>query len=51
MPEKKYKTATAFRTALESRLNKTAKENNQNLEQIRRQVAFDRFLARVFQND
>lgn len=51
MPEKNYKTATAFRSALESRLNRTAKENNKNLEQIRRQVAFDRFLARVFQNN
>lgn len=51
MPEKRYKTPTAFRTALETRLNKMAKENGSDLELMRRQVAFDRFLSRIFKNN
>ena len=34
--------------ALEERLNRTARESNQDLTRLRRQIAFDRFLARLF---
>ena len=37
-----------MRTALEERLNRTGRGNNQDIMRLRRQVAFDRFLARVF---
>ena len=45
---KKYTTPAALRTALEERLNRTARERNQDLTRLRRQVAFDRLLARLF---
>ncbi len=45
---KSYKTAGAFRTALESRLQTRAREEATDLQRLRRQVAFDRFLARMF---
>jgi len=45
---KSYKTAGAFRTALESRLQRYAREEGTDLQRFRRQVAFDRFLARMF---
>ncbi len=45
-----YKTASAFRTALETRLQKRARETRTDLQRLRRQVAFDRFLARMFSN-
>lgn len=45
---KSYKTAGAFRTALEARLQLRARETGTDLQRLRRQVAFDRFLARVF---
>ncbi len=45
---KQYKTAGAFRAALESRLQTRAREEGTDLQRLRRQVAFDRFLARLF---
>jgi hypothetical protein len=45
---KSYKTAGAFRTALETRLQARAREEGMDLQRLRRQVAFDRFLARMF---
>ena len=45
---KKYATPIAMRTALEERLNRFARENNQDISRLRRQVAFDRLLARLF---
>lgn len=46
---KKYKTATAFRSALETRLKNLAKEKQIDIQKLRRQVAFDRLLSRVFE--
>lgn len=45
-----YATANAFRIALETRLKGVAKEEGTDLQRLRRQVAFDRFLARLFPN-
>lgn len=45
---KSYSTAGAFRTALETRLQNRAREQGTDLQRLRRQVAFDRFLARLF---
>lgn len=45
---KSYSTAAAFRTALETRLQNRAREQGTDLQRLRRQVAFDRFLARLF---
>ena len=45
---KQYKTAGAFRTALETRLQTGAQEEKTDLQRLRRQVSFDRFLARLF---
>src|ERR1700732_685158 len=45
---KQYKTAGAFRTALETRLQTRAQVERTDLQRLRRQVAFDRFLARMF---
>jgi Nucleotidyl transferase AbiEii toxin, Type IV TA system len=45
---KSYKTAGAFRTALENRLQTRARDEVTDLQRLRRQVAFDRFLARMF---
>jgi hypothetical protein len=42
-----YKTAAAFRTALEDRLAKIATTENVDLQWVRRQGAFDRLLARL----
>lgn len=42
-----YTTSEAFRTALEERLTKIAREEGIDLQRIRRQVAFDRLLARL----
>jgi len=44
---RKYKTAKAFRVALEARLKQTANNEQIDLQRIRRMVAFDRLLARV----
>lgn len=49
MTEKsKYATGAALRAALEERLKQIAKTENIELQRLRRQVAFDRFLARLF---
>jgi len=40
-----YSTARAFRQALETRLQERAKHGELVLERLRKQVAFDRFLA------
>jgi hypothetical protein len=40
---KQYKTAGAFRIALETRLQARAHEEKTDLQRLRRQVAFDRF--------
>jgi hypothetical protein len=45
---KTYKTGGAFRTALETRLQNRARTEGTDLQRLRRQVAFDRFLARIF---
>jgi hypothetical protein len=47
-PPKSYKTAGAFRAALEARLQTRARAQGTDLQRLRRQVAFDRFLARMF---
>ena len=46
----KYASATAFRTALEYRLKKLAQSESLDLQRVRRQVAFDRLLCRLFAN-
>jgi hypothetical protein len=43
-----YRTATAFRHALEDRLKAISKKDGTDLTRLRRRVAFDRFLARLF---
>ena len=43
----KYKTAGAFRHALEERLRNQSLETDQTLTRLRKLVAFDRFLARL----
>jgi hypothetical protein len=45
---KTYKTAPALRTALEARLLELAKRTGMDLQRLRRRVAFDRLLARMF---
>lgn len=45
---KTYATATAFRRALEDRLKLIVEKENLTIERLRREVAFDRFLARLF---
>jgi hypothetical protein len=46
---KRYATATAFRRALEDGLKDIAGKQGVDLQRLRRQVAFDRLLARLFQ--
>jgi len=46
--KKKYATAASLRAALEERLKRNSREQGVDLQRLRRQVAFDRFLARVF---
>ena len=48
MKPKTYATATAFRRALEDRLAAVAKAEGVDLQRIRRHVAFDRLLGRLF---
>ncbi len=45
---KSYATAVAFRRALEDRLQQIAKIEGTDLQRLRKQVAFDRLLARLF---
>jgi hypothetical protein len=44
----KYATGAALRAALEERLKQISKTENIELQRLRRQVAFDRLLARLF---
>ncbi len=44
----KFKNATDFRKSLEARLQSMAAKTNVDLQRLRRKVAFDRFLARIF---
>jgi hypothetical protein len=46
-----YSTARAFRQALEARLQERAKHGGLVLERLRKQVVFDRFLARMFPSE
>lgn len=48
---RQYTGAGALRTALEARLLERAKRNDEDLQRLRRQVAFDRLLARLFSAD
>lgn len=48
---KTYATAAAFRRALENRLNRASKGEGIDLQRMRRQVAFDRLLVRLFATD
>ncbi len=49
MEPKKYATAATFRRAVEDRLEDIAGKESVHLQRLRRQVAFDRLLARPFQ--
>jgi hypothetical protein len=44
----KFKTATDFRRSLEDRLHTIALATGVDLQRLRRKVAFERFLARIF---
>ena len=48
IPDRKYASGIALRTALEERLKLVSREEGIDLQRLRRQVAFDRFLARLF---
>ena len=45
---KRYSTAHSFRTALEDRINQRAKLTGMDVQRLRREVAFDRLLVRLF---
>ena len=47
----KFKSATDFRKSLEARLQGLAAETEVDLQRLRRKVAFDRFLARIFSRE
>ena len=47
--QRQYPNAGAFRAALEARLNERARHDGVDLHRLRRQVAFDRLLARMFE--
>ena len=49
MEPKRYATAAAFRRTLEDRLQDIAGKEGVDLQRLRRQVAFDRLLAQLFQ--
>lgn len=46
-----YQSATDFRKSLEARLKRLATTTGQDLQRVRRKVAFDRLLARIFQDN
>jgi hypothetical protein len=48
---REYASAEALRRALELRLNKAAETEQVQVNRLRRQVAFDRLLARLFRID
>jgi len=47
---RQYSSGAALRTALEERLKRISHEEAVDLQRLRRQVAFDRFLARLFRH-
>ena len=47
---KVYTTAGAFRRAVEERLKNTSRSDQTDINRLRRQVSFDRLLARLFHN-
>jgi predicted nucleotidyltransferase component of viral defense system len=47
----KFKTATDFRKSLEARLQTHAVKTGEDVQRLRRKIAFDRFLARIFHQD
>jgi len=52
MPERRtYATAGAFRRALEERLKRASRVEQIDLNRLRRQVSFDRLLARLFREE
>jgi len=48
---KTYATAGAFRVALEERLRRRSQTDQIDINRLRRQVSFDRLLARLFHED
>jgi len=48
MNQNRYATARAFRRALEDRLMAIAQTENRDIQRLRREVSFDRLLARLF---
>lgn len=48
MAPKQFSSAKAFRTSLEERLKARARKEGLDLQRLRRQIAFDRLLARLF---
>ena len=48
MKNKKYKTASALLTALSDRLKQKSQKEGLDIQRLRRQVAFDRLLVRLF---
>jgi hypothetical protein len=48
---RQYNSGAAFQTALEERLKRVSREEAVDLQRLRRQVAFDRFLARLFRHE
>jgi predicted nucleotidyltransferase component of viral defense system len=47
----RFKTSADFRKSLENRLKNMALEKGENLQRLRRKVAFDRLLARLFSSE
>jgi hypothetical protein len=47
-PPRRYASAAAFRVALETRLKAISQAEGIDLQRLRRQVSFDRLLARLF---
>lgn len=47
----RFKTAADFRKSLENRLKNMVTEKGENLQRLRRKVAFDRLLARLFSSE
>ena len=50
-PPRAYSTAGAFRRALEERLKRTSQADQIDVNRLRRQLSFDRLLARLFQRE
>ena len=46
-----FKTPTDFRRSLEARLKSVSLKTGQDLQRIRRKVAFERLLARIFHEE